>query len=60
MPLKQQMEYSVPHKIGPRRAGDVIQVWAETTKVENVLGWKAKRNLETMLKDAWNWQTKLS
>jgi len=50
---------SVPHKIGPRRAGDVIQVWAETTKVENVLGWKAKRDLETMLKDAWNWQTKL-
>jgi len=51
---------SVPHKIGPRRPGDVIQVWAETTKVENVLGWKAKRDLETMLKDAWNWQTKLS
>src|SRR5210317_247484 len=51
---------SVPHKIGPRRAGDVIQVWAETTKVEHVLGWKAKRTLETMLKDAWNWQTKLS
>ena len=51
---------SVPHKIGPRRAGDVIQVWAETTKVENILGWKAKRDLETMLKDAWNWQTKLN
>jgi len=51
---------SVPHKIGPRRAGDVIQVWAETTKVENILGWKAKRDLETMLKDAWNWQRKLS
>lgn len=50
----------VPHKIGPRRAGDIGQVWAETTKVKNVLGWKAKRDLETMLKDAWNWQTKLS
>jgi len=50
----------VPHTIGDRRAGDVVKVWAETTKVENVLGWKAKRNLETMLKDAWNWQKKLS
>jgi UDP-glucose 4-epimerase len=49
----------VPHKIGPRRAGDVVKVWAETTKVETILGWKAKRNLETMLKDAWNWQLKL-
>lgn len=50
----------VPHTIGGRRAGDVVKVWAETTKVENVLGWKAKRNLETMLRDAWNWQVKLS
>ena len=50
----------VPHTIGGRRAGDVVKVWAETTKVENVLGWKAKRNLETMLRDAWNWQIKLS
>jgi len=50
----------VPHTIGKRRAGDVVKVWAETTKVETVLGWKAKRNLETMLRDAWNWQVKLS
>lgn len=51
---------AVPHKIGPRRPGDVVKVWAETTKVENVLGWKARRNLDTMLKDAWNWQLKLA
>lgn len=50
----------VPHTIGPRRPGDVIQVWAETTKVEDVLGWKATRNLETMLRDAWNWQLQLA
>lgn len=50
----------VPHTIGPRRAGDVVQVWAETTKVESILGWKAKRDLAEMLKDAWNWQKKLS
>jgi UDP-glucose 4-epimerase len=50
----------VPHTIGPRRSGDVVQVWAETTKVEAVLGWKATRNLETMLRDAWNWQLQLA
>ncbi len=49
----------VPHNIGPRRAGDVVKVWAETTRVESVLGWKASRNLEEMLRDAWNWQLKL-
>jgi UDP-glucose 4-epimerase len=42
--------------IGPRRNGDVVAVWAETTKVNEVLGWKASRNLETMMRDAWNWQ----
>jgi UDP-glucose 4-epimerase len=51
---------AVPHTIGPRRSGDIIQVWAETTKVENVLGWKAKRDLSEMLKDAWNWQKTLN
>ena len=46
----------VPHIIGPRRSGDIVAVWAETTKVANVLGWSASRNLETMMIDAWNWQ----
>ena len=52
-------QINVPHKIGPRRAGDVVKVWADTTKVEHVLGWKAKRGLDEMMKDAWNWQLKL-
>ena len=53
-------QINVPYKIGPRRLGDVVQVWAETSKVEQVLGWKAQRNLSTMMKDAWNWQLELS
>ena len=46
----------VPHVIGPRRSGDIVAIWADTTKVNNVLGWSATRNLETMMRDAWNWQ----
>lgn len=46
----------VPHVIGGRRAGDVVAVWADTTKVNEVLGWRAKRDLDTMMRDAWNWQ----
>jgi UDP-glucose 4-epimerase len=46
----------VPHVIGPRRNGDIVAIWADTTKVNEVLGWKASRNLETMMRDAWNWQ----
>jgi UDP-glucose 4-epimerase len=46
----------VPHVIGPRRNGDIVAIWADTTKVNEVLGWKSSRNLETMMRDAWNWQ----
>ena len=46
----------VPHIIGSRRNGDIIAIWADTTKANEVLGWKASRNLETMMRDAWNWQ----
>jgi UDP-glucose 4-epimerase len=28
----------VPYKIGPRRSGDIMAVWAETSKLTNVLG----------------------
>jgi UDP-glucose 4-epimerase len=46
----------VPHVVGPRRAGDIVAVWADTKKVNEVLGWKAKRDLNTMMRDSWNWQ----
>ena len=46
----------VPHRIGERREGDVIQVWADTSRVNSVLGWKTQRGLEDMLRDAWRWQ----
>ena len=47
------------YQMGPRRPGDVVQVWADATRAEQVLGWKARRSLTDMLRDAWNWQTKL-
>ncbi|MBM3400162.1 MAG: UDP-glucose 4-epimerase GalE [Bacteroidetes bacterium] len=46
------------YKIGPRRPGDVVAVWADPSLAESRLGWKAKRGLPEMLRDAWNWQTK--
>jgi UDP-glucose 4-epimerase len=44
------------YRIGPRRPGDVEQIWADTTKAEQELGWKAKMNLEDMMRSAWKWQ----
>lgn len=48
----------VNYEIGPRRAGDLPEVWANVDKANDILGWKAERRLEDMCRDAWNWQVK--
>lgn len=48
----------VKYEIGPRRAGDLPEVWADSTKAQNVLGWRAERTLEDMCWDTWKWQSK--
>ena len=44
------------YKVAPRRAGDVMAVWADTTLANNELGWKAERKLSETLKSAWAWE----
>lgn len=48
----------VNYEIGPRRAGDLPEVWADVSKAANVLHWRATRSLEDMCRDAWNWQVR--
>lgn len=45
--------------IGPRREGDVIKIWADTSFAEKELGWKAQKTLDEMTLSAWNWQKAL-
>ena len=47
---------NLKYEIGGRRAGDVVQIFADTTYANNTLGWKAKENLESMIKSAWAWE----
>jgi UDP-glucose 4-epimerase len=47
---------SLNHSYGPRRPGDVEKVWANPSKANNILLWKPKRDLDEMLRSAWNWQ----
>ncbi|MEO8734020.1 MAG: UDP-glucose 4-epimerase GalE, partial [Flavobacteriales bacterium] len=49
----------VPHEIGPRRPGDVMAMYADTTKGRKVLGWSAELTLADALRDAWRWQQAL-
>lgn len=52
--------FNLNYKIGPRRAGDVEQVFGDVRKSAELLNWKTKLNLEDALKDAWQWQLSLS
>ena len=44
------------YKVAPRRAGDVPAVWADTTRANEVLGWRAERDLVDTLRSAWQWE----
>ena len=45
----------VPYKITQRRAGDLPEFYADATKAEKELGWKAEKNLEDMCRDSWHY-----
>ena len=49
----------LPYKVVERRQGDVIQAYADTTKANNVLGWKSKSTLDEAMKSAWDWEKKV-
>jgi UDP-glucose 4-epimerase len=51
---------NLPYKIAPRRSGDVVAAYADTTKANQELGWTAKHSLEDALKSAWKWQKNLA
>ena len=49
-------EVEIPYQIVDRRPGDIAECWANPKLAENDLGWKAEKNLEDMMQDAWRWQ----
>jgi UDP-glucose 4-epimerase len=48
----------IPYIIAPRRAGDIAECFADATKAEFELGWKARRGLDEMCKSAWEFEKK--
>lgn len=48
------------YKIVDRREGDVVAAYADTTKANNVLGWKSELKLKDSLLSAWKWEKKIS
>ncbi|MBQ3072567.1 MAG: GDP-mannose 4,6-dehydratase, partial [Oscillospiraceae bacterium] len=46
----------IPYEITDRRPGDVAECYADPSRSEAELGWKAQYSLEKMCRDSWNWQ----
>ena len=46
----------VPYEIVGRRPGDIASCYADASKAERELGWKAKRGLKEMCRDAWRFE----
>lgn len=48
----------IPYNIIGRRPGDVAKTFADPSKANAEMGWRAEKGLKEMCVDSWNWQTK--
>jgi UDP-glucose 4-epimerase len=44
------------YHIGPRRAGDVVAIYANYEKAARELGWKPQYDIEDIMRTAWAWE----
>jgi len=49
-------DLKINYKIGPRRDGDVIEIYADCSKINKELKWSAEKTLKHCMKDSWNWE----
>lgn len=49
-------QIEIPYEITERRAGDIAECYADASKAEKILGWKAEKSLEDMCRDTYRWQ----
>lgn len=47
------------YKVVGRREGDIVKIWANPEKANNILGWKASTPIADTMASAWKWQERL-
>lgn len=47
---------SLSYQLGPRRPGDAVEVYADASKAERELGWKARLGIVEAMRDAYAWE----
>ena len=45
----------LPWRIGPRRPGDVVAIYANYDKAARLLGWQPRRSMDDIMRTAWAW-----
>ena len=48
------------YKIGPRRAGDVVAIYADYSKAKTALGWTPTFSIQDIMSTAWLWENEKS
>ena len=51
-------EVDVPYEIVGRRTGDISTCYADASKAEKELGWKAKLGIDEMVREAWKYENR--
>src|SRR5690606_27369333 len=50
----------IPYEIKPRRAGDIVEAYADYSLAQNELGWQPKTSLQNSMQTAWAFQQSLT
>ncbi len=56
--FKKVTNIDIPYKVVGRRSGDISEIFADVSLAKKNLNWTAKKTLEEMIYDGWNWQKK--
>jgi UDP-glucose 4-epimerase len=56
--FEEQNKVKIPFKAVKRRAGDIAEYFGAANKAKELLGWQAELDVNDMVKDSWNWQSK--
>jgi UDP-glucose 4-epimerase len=46
----------VNYEMGPRRSGDIVRIYADSSKAKKELGWSLQNDLDDMVRSAWHWE----
>ena len=54
--FEQVNQVKLNYEFGPKRAGDVIEIYANVDYAKELLAWQANKTITDAVRDAWNWE----